>query len=153
MKTRLIAIAVLCVASIAEAQGQCPQKRIDQESYLALSEGVYAYVGEIAPASGRGEWKPFTVRLLVGMYRRPLLLQEGVMRENDLRKLLSGRSDIKVMTLSVQGNDAKAGQRFAPDKPQTVEDPLRKTRGTVRALKVVPPGKAPGGVILEVCGF
>ena len=153
MKTRLFVLAVFCAASVAEAQGQCPQKRIDQESYLAVSEGVYAYVGEIASPGSRGEWKPFSVRLLFGMYRRPLLLKEGVMRENDLRNLLSGRSDIKVVMLPVQGNDARAGQRFEPDKPTAIQDPLRKTRGTVRVVKVVPPGKGPASVMLEVCGF
>ena len=114
---------------------------------------MYAYVGEIASPGGRGEWKPFSVRLLVGMYRRPLLPQQGVMRENDLRSLLSGRPDIKVDALPVQGNDPKAGYRFEPGAPKGVDDPLRKTRGTVRVLKVTPPSKGPGSVVLEVCGF
>ena len=153
MTAHLLALAIVTATWLGEAQGRCSQPRVDQESYLALSEGVYAYVGEIASSGGPGEWKPFSVRMLVGMYRRPLLLQQGVMRENDLKSLLSGRPDIKGQTVPVQGHDPKAGYRFEPGAPKSVDDPLRKTRGTVRVLKVMPAGKGPASVILEVCGF
>ncbi len=142
-------VGVVCLAQAATAAAQrCPsgkEVRLGQETYAALNTRVFVYADRIEP-SGSSGWKPFSVRVLTGEYRRPFLLSKGFMREADLRKLLGGRSDITQTVLVVEG----AGPRWRPGAA-TVSD--RGQPITIQVARVEPPGRGGGAVVLSVCGI
>jgi hypothetical protein len=73
---------ILVVAFGARAYGQAcdgrTEQRLDQENYLALTDRVYVYAPDISSAGGG--WQSFNLRILSGMYRKPMLLAKAYMR-------------------------------------------------------------------------
>jgi hypothetical protein len=148
---------VLSVALASAASGQAkkcqpvPQQTADQETYAGLTDRVYVYVPRIESA-GAGGWKPFTLRILVGSFRRPFLLPKGFMKEADLLKLLSGRPDIKQFFLNVPGSDPRQqGPPPSLTASATVPDGNTSSKLTVRASRVVAAKYGSYSVVLDVC--
>jgi len=148
LHTAVVAVILLLSATAADAQGCQGRKElwIPQESYLALTDRVYAYAGPIQ-RQGQSGWRPFTVQVLVGQYRRPFLLPKGLLREADVNKLLAQRSDVTRIPLRVAGHDPAGGKKpsFPAVDVTGAGRPL-----TVRVFRVQPSSNAVG---LEVCGL
>jgi hypothetical protein len=113
------------------------EQRLDQESYLSLTDRVYVHAPAIESLGASGGWRPFELRILVGTYRPPLLLPRGVFKPSDLQKLLTTRPDIKVSGLAIAGHDPGAGSPSV-NAMLTVGDGERPRKITVRATRVVP---------------
>jgi hypothetical protein len=146
VKSIVVAIACLLTVSIAaRVQAQScdgrTEQRVDQENYLALNDRVYVYVPDINSLGSSGGWQSFTVRVLSGIYRKPLLLARAYMKENDLQSLLSTRRDIRQTPITVLGFDPRKGGRPAINASATVKDGERAGTITVRVTRVVPVSK------------
>lgn len=152
MRVGWATLALLGALNAPVLAQKCSQSRIDQESYVALSDLVYGYVPKIDKSSGG--WKSFTVRVLAGQYRRPLLLSRGLMKESDLNKLLSSRRDISQVALPVPAHNPKSGT-----KPASLAPVSFKTGRSTATARVVNVELASGTSIrsdritLEVCGL
>lgn len=145
MTARILGTLVLTAAlagHLAARQGQTcdgrSEQRLDQESYISLTDRVYVYAPDVQSLGASGGWQPFDLRVLVGSYRAPLLLPRGLLKGADLQTLLGSRPDIKVSTLSVAGYDPRAGKGPSFDAVVTVPDGERPRRITIKASRVVP---------------
>lgn len=134
-----LALALALAGPPAAIQGQTcdgrTEQRLEQESYIALTDRVYVHAPDV-PATSSGGWQPFDLRVLVGSYRAPLLLPRGLLKPADLATLLSSRPDIKVMSLSIPGHDG-AGRGPSLQAAVTVPDGERPRKITIRATRVV----------------
>ena len=149
----LLFAATLLLSGVTPAAAQhCSTLRVDQESYGAVSELVYIYVPNVDKSAGG--WNSFTVRVLVGEYRRPLLLKQGFMREADVNKLLSEHREITQYPLQVAGYIPKGAPGTKPPPSPPVGF---KSDGQSITIKVVRVVLAAGvslnsdHVLLEVC--
>jgi hypothetical protein len=131
-------VAVHAVQAQAQSCDGRAEQRLDQESYVALTDRVYVYAPDIESLGTSGGWRRFELRVLVGTYRAPLLLPKGFLKQNDLQTLLTTRPDIKVSMLSVAGHDPKAGKGPSVNAVLTVNDGERQRTITIRATRVVP---------------
>ena len=148
-----IVLSVVLVAIVSGQPQKCqplPQQVVDQETYLGLSDRTYVYVPRIESAGTTG-WKPFTIRVLVGSFRRPFLLPKAFMKEADLLKLMSSRSDIRQSSLNVPGSDPKKAATSSPNVSVTVPDGNTPSRLTIRVARVVSGGYGARSVALDVC--
>ncbi len=135
-------VAVHAMQAEAQAQAQTcdgrTDQRLDQESYVALTDRVYVYAPDIQSLGTSGGWRPFELRVLVSAYRPPLLLPKGFLKQTDLQTLLATRPDIKVSVLSVAGYDPKAGKGPSVNAVLTANDGERPRTVTIRIARVVP---------------
>ena len=135
-------VAVHAMQAEAQAQAQTcdgrTEQRLDQESYVAMTDRVYVYAPDIEALGAAGGWRPFQLRVLVSAYRAPLLLPKGFLKQSDLQTLLATRPDIKVSTLSVAGYDPKAGKGPSINAVLTANDGERPRTLTIRVSRVVP---------------
>ena len=84
-----IAIATLAAtAPPAPGQKPCEAWTIPARTYRAFGERLVLYVGDIRSGPA------FTLRVLVGTYRRPFLASTGMLTEASIDKLLASRRDI-----------------------------------------------------------
>jgi hypothetical protein len=117
------------VSTLSSAQ-DCASLRVDQETYVSVSERVYVYVPMIDGTSRTSN--SFTMRVLIGHYGRPFLLRQGFMRESDVDKLLAEHRDIRQYTLRVSGYSRQpAGSASSVPKSYDVDGTL-----TIRVLAV-----------------
>ncbi len=141
-RSALIA-TLLLGAPVARADAQAPscdgrtEVRVDQETYFALTDRVYMYVPDID--SSAGGWQAFTVRVLSTRYRKPMLLTKGFMKEKDVVRLLSTRSDMRTTPLAVPAHDPRRSSK-APALTASASVPNGEKTGTVtvRVSRVVP---------------
>jgi hypothetical protein len=143
------ALAFLGSPSPVEAASCRPPVRVDQRTYQALEDRLFVYVGDIGSTKSRG-WSPFTVRVLVGTYRRPFLSSKGTLNEASLDKLLAERRDIMQERLSVSGYEPKTSKKKTLGVPVTVKVDGRVI--SVRVTDVVPVGGGTDHLYVEVCG-
>lgn len=150
--TVVVAATLSMLVAVTPAAGACHNVDINQQRYLSLTPLVYAYVPDINKQAGG--WKPFTVRVLVGQYRSPMLLREGVMVPSDLNKLLRQRTDIVPYDISIPAYFPRSSQGRAPDLGKQVFFNSGRTSMTVRVVQVIPAPYFSFGsdrVRLEVC--
>jgi hypothetical protein len=139
--TRVVFTLILAVSAERVQAQACDgrtEQRLDQESYLSLTDRVYVHAPVIENSGTANGWRPFELRILVGTYRPPLLLPRGVLKPGDLQKLLTTRPDIKVSGLPIPGYDPRGGGSPAVNAALTVGDGERPRKITVRAARVVP---------------
>lgn len=149
----MLTIALGSVSWSQRAGPPCSQRRVDQETYTALTDQVYLYAPNIDKSDGG--WKPFTVRALVGQYRPPLLLAKGFMKEADLIKLLSGRRDVAQYAMAVSPYNPKASTQ-PPTQSPPVSFKVGSATITARVVSVNPAagiGVRSDFVLVEVCGL
>jgi hypothetical protein len=138
-------IALLLVATTgAPLQAQtCDgrrEQRVDQETYLALTDRVYVYAPDIS-SSSNGGWAAVRLRVLAATYRKPMLLARAFMKEKDLQSLVKGRRDIRVVDLPVPAFDPRGARTPGLGSPVTIKDGERAGNITVRVTRVVPVSK------------
>ena len=76
------------------------EHRVDQETYVGLTDRVFVYVPDIKSAGAKG-WQPFTLYVLMSDYRRPLLLDRAMLNERDFKQILASRNDIRTTAMAV----------------------------------------------------
>jgi hypothetical protein len=145
----VMALAVQVAATPPQTCDGRTEQRLDQESYISLTDRVYVYAPDVQSTGGGRGWQRFDLRVLVATYRAPLLLPRGLLKPGDLQKLLSTRPDIKVTTLAVPGHDTGAGKNPSFDSV-AVADGERPRRITIRPTRVVPASSGPTHLFL-VC--
>ena len=137
-----LAAAVILALSPPPFQTQlCDGKtehRVDQEQYLGVTDRVYVYTPDINSLGKSGGWDPFSVRILVGEYRTPLLIPKGFLKERDLQALLASRRDIKQAVLAVPGFDPRRSKATPQPVQTTVKNGERPATITIRIARVVP---------------
>jgi hypothetical protein len=133
MKTLLaITMAVVALVGAPAQQRDCDRLSIPPRSYQAFGERLAVYVGDIdlrIPA--------FSVRALVGTYRRPFLASTGVLTEPGLDKLLASRPDISQHRLDWNPREKNVLSVTVDGRPVTV-----------RVIK-----HSAADVVVEVCGL
>jgi hypothetical protein len=127
-----------------------PPQTVSEETYQGLSDRTYLYVPKIESAGAAGTWKPFTIRVLVGTFRRPFLLPKAFMNEADLQKLLAGRPDIKQTPVKVPGSDPKGAGTSPLNVSVTVNDGNTPGKLTIRVSRVNASAYS-SSVVFEVC--
>lgn len=143
-------VAVLAVQAEAQTCDGRTEQRLDQESYVALTDRVYVYAPDIDSLSISGGWRQFDLHVLVGTFRTPFLLPKGFLKQGDLQTLLASRRDIKVSTLSVAAYDPKAGKGPSVNAVLPVNDGERQRTISIRVTRVVPVSKGTDHIFL-VC--
>jgi hypothetical protein len=154
MTFALGAIVVLLLAGDALPQGQkCqpgPPQTVDQENYQGLTDRTYVYVPRIESAGAAGTWKPFTIRVLVGSFRRPFLLPKAFMTEADLQRLLASRADIKQTPVNVPGSNPNRAGPSPLNASVTVDDGNTPAKLTIRVSRVNASAYS-SSVVFDVC--
>jgi hypothetical protein len=143
----MLAVAFIVSWTPARAQPCGKPVRIEQRTYREFDEKLFVYVGDIRSSSGG--WAPFTVRVLVGSYRRPFLASSGVLMEAGLDQLLSQRRDIKQERLVVPAFDPGRSRTKDFGKPLVVRVDDRSV--TIRVANVVPVSGGSDHVFIEAC--
>lgn len=100
-----------------------------------LTDRVYVWAPDVNSTGSTG-WEPFEVRVIIGRYRKPLLLRSSLLRESDLVKALSGQRDVETVKFKVQGS--RTGRGGSSLGELTVRNGERSDSITIRITKVVP---------------
>ena len=128
------------------------EHRVDQEQYLGVTDRVYVYAPDINSLGKSGGWDSFSVRILIGEYRTPLLIPKGFLKERDLQVLLASRRDIKQTVLQVPGFDPRRSKATPPPVQATVKNGEKPGTITIRIARVVPVSGGTDHVFLVCTG-
>jgi hypothetical protein len=149
--TRAIALSAAVLSFLyapSTAAQNCPTSRLDQRTYQAFGERLVVYVGDINSRSGG--WSAFSLRILVGTYRRPFLASSGALTETGLDQLLAQRRDIIQQKLPVPAHDPRSGR--AKDLGKAVSVKVDGRPVSIRVVDVRPVSGGTDHLLLEVCG-
>ncbi len=123
---------------------------IDEQTFAPLAERVQLYVSAIDADSSAATWKPFRLRLLVGSFRQPMLVERGFLLEHHLGELMMNRRDVTVTVLDVAGSD-ELDPKKGPLKTFGFTPAGTATRSTVQLLRIEPSAQGKQRVVLGVC--
>ena len=144
---------LLALQTPTEAQDgrNCRELTVAEENYVAVTERVYLYVGNIDLTGPSGGWWPFSIWALAGQYRSPFLLAKGSLKQGDVQRLLAGRPDITQTILNVGGFTRGRGRSAASVFGQAKEIAGASPRMTFRMARIHPIFGGKNSVFLEVC--
>jgi hypothetical protein len=126
----MMAVVIALPLPVHSAPQKCEPWTIPAQTYRAFGERLAVYVGAVKPQA-------FTLRVLVGSYRRPFLTSTGVLTEASLEKLLASRRDISQQRLD-----------WTPRGKDVVNVTVEGRPVTVRVIK-----PSASDVAGEVCGL
>ena len=106
--------AVPAAPAVAGQKPACDAWTIPARNYRAFGERLAIYVGDIRGGPA------FTLRVLVGTYRRPFLSSTGVLAEAGVDQLLSTRRDIQQQKLDWNPRAKSVVNVTVDGKPVTV---------------------------------
>ena len=102
-------------ARAARAVDKCDQWTIPAQTYRAFGERLAS-----TSAASRPQGPSFTLRILVGSYRRPFLASTGMLTEASIDKLLASRRDIAQQKLDWNPRAKSIVNVTVDGKPVTV---------------------------------
>src|SRR5688572_7806808 len=117
---RLLTLCVLLFVGELDGFTQCTPVKLTQNTYLSISQPrfrnlVYLYTGDIESVRASVPFKPFSVHIIVGKYRAPLLGNTGYLNQSQFDNLMKdtksnrARTDIwrDTMKVSVLRGESK----------------------------------------------